>query len=357
MIRYEVKINSTKKHELNKIINFFYPNYEFELIKAYKRPYSDLYEVRIRLNNYQKDIYIKCLKSKDNSQQSLLNLQNQIINEYNIANMLYKIIEGYPEYNIIKPIKYSLEYLSFITEKASGIPIGRMIEKELRLFPTTQKLNRIKKLCFKCGKLIKIIQIHTLKRDKFDPRALIDYIEPRLKRLSNSIPIFKEYLYQDILRYFERQIPNINNSDLKIAGVHGDFDPFNILIENDIIKLLDFANFHYESIYRDVTYFYQRLENFLHKPIFRPKIIYTLQEAFCRGYDPNLDNSKPIFILFRIIHVINNMNSIINLRTVPNGKKLPFYKKIFNKQILNLYIRWLSKICNSNFCVKLISFK
>lgn len=346
MIRYEVKINSTKKDELNKIINFFYPNYKFEVIKFYKRPYSDLYEVRIRSGNHQKNIFIKRYKSKDNSQQSLLNLQNQIINEYNIGNMLDKIIERYPEYNIIKPIKYSLEYLSSVTEKTSGIPLGSIIEKELKLFPTTQKLNRIKKLCFKCGKLIKIIQKHTLKMDKFDPRALIDYIEPRLKRLSNSIPIFKEYLSQDILRYFERQIPNINNSDLKIAGVHGDFDPFNILIENEAIKLLDFADFHYESIYRDVTYFYQRLESFLHKPIFRPKIIYTLQEVFCRGYNSNLDKSKPIFILFRIIHVINNMNSIVHLKTVPNGKKLPFYKKIFNKQILNLYIRWLSEICN-----------
>jgi len=258
--------------------------------------------------------------------------------------MLDKIMGEYPNYNIIKPIKYSLEHLSLITEKISGIPIGTIIEKELRLFPRTQKLNRIKELCFNCGKLIKIIQTHTLKMDKFDPISLIDYIEPRLKKVSNSIPIFKTELSQNILRYFKMQIPYINDSDLKVAGVHGDFDPFNILVENDIIKLLDFADFHYGSIYRDVTYFYQRLENFLHKPIFRPKIIYALQEAFCKGYDSNLDNSKPIFILFRIIHIINNMNSIIYLRTVPN-KKLPIYKKIFNQQILKLYIRWLSKTC------------
>jgi len=76
MTRYESKINSTKKDELNKIINFFYPSYKFEIIKFYKRPYSDLYEVRLRLEDHQKEVFIKCFKSKDNSQQSLLNIQS-----------------------------------------------------------------------------------------------------------------------------------------------------------------------------------------------------------------------------------------------------------------------------------------
>jgi hypothetical protein len=106
------------------------------------------------------------------------------------------------------------------------------------------------------------------------------------------------------------------------------------------------------SVYNDLTYFYHRLEGYLHKPIYRARTIRRLQDEFLCGYVEKMNGGREwrvaddlLFKLLWIKHVVNNYSAITRQRVVANGKKLSLPVQLFNRHVLRRYNRWLNQFC------------
>ncbi|MDI6780498.1 MAG: phosphotransferase [bacterium] len=316
----------------------------FEILRFEERPASQLFNIKVLLDSGSKNIFVKISKLRSNI--SIDDLQKEIAMEYEIGKMVSDHLYETNKYSAIKMIVCFPEYYALVTEECQGDLLNSIIIKHGKLYPNKQRCNYLKSICYNCGLLLKNIHDTTLQDEIFDLHELIEYIDIRLKKsVVDERIVFDEKMRQGILKYLRKQIPMISKDDLRVVGTHGDFGPNNILIENQTVKIMDYADFQYDSMYQDITYFYQRLENLMHNPIFRPVTIHALQDAFCQGYSSEIIINKPIFMMFRVRHVINNFRSILMGTIVPQGKQLPFYKKIFNEIICKKYIEWLSKVC------------
>jgi hypothetical protein len=317
---------------------------DFEILQFEERPASQIFKIKVLLELCNKNIFVKISRLCNNI--SIDELQKKIVREYEIGKMVYSNLCETTKYSAIKMIACFPEYYALITEECQGDSLSSIVIKYGKLYPDKQRCNYLKSVCYNCGLLLKNIQDTTGQEKIFDLYGLIEYIDIRLKKLvTDEMTIFDEKMRQGILEYLRKQTVMVNKDDLRVAGAHGDFGPNNILVENQTVKIMDYADFQYSSIYQDITYFYQRLENFMHKPIFRPRTIHSLQDAFCQGYSSEIIINNPIFMMFRVRHVINNFRSILLGTTVPQGKQLLFYKTMFNEMICKGYIRWLSKVC------------
>ena len=317
---------------------------DFEILRFEERPASQIFKIKVSLELGNKNIFVKISKLDNNI--SIDELQRKIIREYEIGKIVYSNLYETTKYSAIKMIACFHEYYALVTEECLGDLLSSIIIKYGKLYPDKQSCNYLKSMCYNCGLLLKNIQDTTWQGKIFDPYELIEYIDIRLKKLvRDERMVFDEKMRQGILEYLRKQTVLIDKDDLRIAGVHGDFGPNNILVENQTVKVMDYADFQYGSIYQDITYFYQRLENFLHNPIFSPGTIIVLQDEFCKGYSPQINIEHPLFTMFRIRHVINNLRSILLKTTVQKGKCVPFHVKIFNERILKIYIKWLLKVC------------
>jgi hypothetical protein len=321
---------------------------KFKILKFEERPVSHLFKVKVSMEHpkyTEKNIFVKICKCPKNI--SYEELEKRIKREYDIASMLYQRLGNKHEvYTQVRYIACFPEYYTLVTEEALGSTLNSILIRYAKWYPSYDRLRYLEKICYNCGILLKDIHSISYEDRLFELTELVEYIDIRLKKLVvDTRTTFDEELRQRILKYLNAQIPKVSQKDLKVAGAHGDFGPNNILVENDIVKIMDFADFKSGSIYQDITYFYQRLENYMHKPIFRPYVIHRLQAAFCKGYDEDIDITSPIFVMFRIRHVINNFRSILLKKIVPEGKKLPFYKELFDKYILYKYTKWLCNTC------------
>ncbi len=317
---------------------------KFEILRFEERPASQIFKIKALLDSGSKNIFVKISKLRNNM--SIDELQKEIVREYEIGKMVYDHLYETTEYSAIKMIACFLDYYAIVTEECQGDSLNSIIIKYGRLYPNKQRCNYLKSICYNCGLLLKNIHDTTQQDEIFDIHELIEYIDIRLNKLvADKQMVFDEKMRQGILKYLGKQSLMVAKDDLRIAGTHGDFAPNNLLVENQTVKIMDCADFQYSSIYRDITYFYQRLENFLHNPIFRPGTINALQDAFCKGYNPQINIASPLFTIFRIRHVINNFRSIVLKTTVPKGKCVSLHVKMFNERILKIYIKWLLDVC------------
>lgn len=316
----------------------------FEILKFEERPVSQLFKVKVCFDSESRNIFIKIEKPCDS--QSKEQFKENLVKGYEIGRMLYERFSHENEYSAVNLIACFPEQYTLVTEECIGDTLSSIIVNYAKWYPTKQKLKFLNKICYNCGLMIRNIHEATQRDGLFDIQELIEYIDIRLRKsVADERTVFNEEMRQKILKYLRNQALLINKNDLRIAGTHGDFGPENIFVENQTVKSMDYADFPNGSIYQDITYFYQRLENFMHKPIFRPRTIHALQNAFCQGYGLEADPQKPIFMMFRVRHVINNFRSIFLGKIIPKGEQLPFYKRIFNEMILKGYLQWLSKTC------------
>jgi hypothetical protein len=102
-----------------------------------------------------------------------------------------------------------------------------------------------------------------------------------------------------------------------------------------------------------LSYFYHRLEGYLHKPIYRPQTIRRLQEEFLRGYTEASGHARRewrvaedlLFKIFWIKHVVNNYSAIMRQRVVIKGKRVSLPAQLFNRRVFRRYNQWLSEAC------------
>jgi hypothetical protein len=334
------------------------PPTDFAIVRRFLRPYSQVYRIQLLSNPAHANaapprfIYAKIMTPGEKFQADPEKYTNRLATEFLAARRLSEALSKTNEYTVVKPVAYYPELLTMVTVEAPGESLSGLIQREGKLTPAIDKMEQLAKHCRRAGLALAAIQKVTMNETRFDPASLAEYIDVRLHRLmeSDSVP-FTAADRQQILRFLAEAIPAIPAAQLVQCGCHSDYAPFNVLAAPEKITVVDFTMFKVGSVYNDLTYFYHRLEGYLHKPIYRPATIRRMQEAFLQGYVEA--NGRPtwraesdlLFKVFWIRHVVNNYSAIMRQRVVITGRHLSLPARLFNRYVFHRYTRWLNDAC------------
>jgi len=328
------------------------PPQDFEIVRHVVRPYSNIYRLQL-MAPAARFVYAKILTPGAKFEKNPEKYLTRLATEFNAARRLQAALQEEPEIAVIKPLAYFPEWLAIITEEAAGATLADLINREGRLWPAAEKLEQLARHCYRAGHALAAIQKVTPETSHFEPAHLLKYIDERLQRLvKNHATPLSAMDRQQIIKFLEHAIPAVPAAQLGLCGTHGDYAPFNVLAAAEKITVADFTMFKAGSVYNDLTYFYHRLEGYLHKPIFRAPTIRRLQQAFLIGYAGSPEKSKALLgtedLLFKILwikHIVNNYSAIMRQRVVAKDAKPSWPVQIFNRHVFQRYNRCLMQFC------------
>jgi Phosphotransferase enzyme family len=306
-----------------------------------KRPSSDILKVELEFKHSKINVVIKLFKLKSDAPHHATKTMERVRRDFETTKFFYDQLRRFPGYSTVRPVVCFPDSLATVTEESPGQNFRDLIVQKAKWYPRRLTLEELAGHCYRSGKWLQIFQgiSRANLNGRLRPDDLLDDVDHRLKRLlTQPRSGFSSQLRRQILNYLENQVALVNDSELDLAGIHADFSPSNIVINGNEIVVLDFATYRTGSIYQDLTYFARYLENFLHKPVFRPKTIAMLQEAFFNGYGENVDPTSSICKIFKIRHVVCHLVGILD----PAG--CPLHERLFNGRIARRYIRWLEEV-------------
>lgn len=329
------------------------PPKDFHIVRHLVRPYSDIYRLQL-VAPAARFVYVKILTPGMKFEKNPEKYLSRLATEFNAARRLQAALKDECEIAVIKPLAYFPEWLAIVTDEAAGVSLAELINRDGRFWPTTEKLEQLIQHCRRAGQALAMMQKVTVETARFNPAELLEYIDERLQRLvkSEETPL-STVDRQQIIKFLKHAIPTIPGPQLDLCGTHGDYAPFNVLATAEKITVADFTMFKAGSVYNDLTYFYHRLEGYLHKPVFRPATIEKLQDAFVAGYGTMVGNSKSqpgnndvLFKIFWIKHIVNNYSAIMRRRVLAKGKTPSWPVQLFNRHVFQRYNRYLQQFCN-----------
>lgn len=332
------------------------PPEDFQIVRRVVRPYSNVYRLQLLMRHAPsaRFVYVKILTPRTRLQADPEKYLTRLATEFKASQRLHAVLRHEKEFAVIKPVAHYPELLAIVSEESPGEPLANLITREAKLWPAAEKMEQLAKYCRRAGQALTAIQKATAEVSRFDSAELLEYVDVRLQRLlaSQQVP-FSAADRQQIMKFLQSAIPAVPVEQLGLCGTHSDYAPFNVLAAPEKITVADFTMFKIGSVYNDLTYFYHRLEGYLHKPIYRPQTIRHLQNSFLDGYVEAMGKSKQGWrvsddLLFKILlikHVVNNYSSIMRQRVVAKGKKASFPVQVFNQHVFRRYNRWLNRFC------------
>jgi hypothetical protein len=265
-------------------------------------------------------------------------MRERVRRDFDVTRSVHQRFKSYPGYSVAEPVACFPELLAIVMLESPGQNLRDFILNKAAFYPRRYTLDQLAEYSFGCGQWLTIFQEITREKTqgRLQPYDVVRDIDLRLSKLVQQHgEFFNSQLRRQILNYLEKQALLVQNADLRLCGVHGDFCPANILVHGKKIIVLDFEMFKVGSVYQDVTYYLRHLETFLQKPTFRPKTISILRQALLSGYDKGIDGTSPIFSLFKLRHVICHLVDILD------APGQPTHKRLFNRTIARRYIQGL----------------
>jgi len=333
------------------------PPEDFQIVRHLVRPYSNVYRLQLVAPRASsaRFVFAKILTPGAKFQKDPEKYLTRLAAEYGATQRLQAALQGEREFAVIKPVACFPEFLAIISEEAAGETIADLINRAGRFWPAAEKLDHLAKHCRRAGKALAAIQKATREVSRFDPAELPEYIDERLQRLVESLQTpFSATDRRQIVKFLKQAIPAIPSEQFGLCGVHGDYAPFNVLATAEKITVVDFTMFKVGSVYNDLTYFYHRLEGYLHKPVFRVTTIRRLQNAFLTGYADAMEKTQSppvtddlLFKILRIKHIVNNYSAIMRQRVAAKGKTPSLPVQLFNRHVFQRYNRCLQQFCSS----------
>jgi Phosphotransferase enzyme family len=312
----------------------------FRPLEFIRRPLSKIVKIEVEFQNSKNNILVKVFKPKNSSSNHLQMMRERVRRDFDVTRSVHERLKNYPGYSVAEPVVCFPELLAIVMVESPGQNLRDLIINKATFYPRGDTLDQLAEYSFACGQWLTIFQKITRETTqvRLQPHDVVRDIDLRLSKLVQQHgKLFNSQLRRQVLNYLESQALLVQDADLRLCGVHGDFCPANILVHGKEIIVLDFEMFKIGSVYQDVTYYLRHLETFSQKPVFRPKTISILRQAFMSGYDKSIDTANPIFTLFRLRHVICHLVDILDVA----GK--PFHKKLFSNTIAQRYIQGLKK--------------
>lgn len=331
------------------------PPSSIKCARKFSRPYSTVYRLLLEYAPGQipatpSALFAKIFRPSQKNLQQQQKYLDRLQTEFEVAAHLHEQLRGQQAVGIVRPLAYYPDLLALVTEEAPGQGLAELIVAACKHWALRNTLHQAVLHCHRAGMALALMQTATAQTERCEAEEIFEYIHVRLQRLreSEAVP-FSEADYKRVRAFLEQALSKVPRIQLAQCGCHSDYAPFNVLADKERVTILDFSMYKIGSCYNDVTYFYHRIEGYLHKPIFNPAAIRTVQSAFLEGYNQTLARERdPIEndLMFRVMwmkHVINNYSAIMRNR-VGGGRRESWPVRVFHQHIFRRYNDWLVRM-------------
>jgi hypothetical protein len=295
----------------------------FSLVREVERPYSLLVWVAIRLNGREVTLVFK----RDRPERvepwkgaPRTNLET----EFKLMGEVSGLLAPYPDLRTPRPVAYFEDLGVLVMHHTRGDNLEEMIRRRARWTPASEAVRELSEHCARAGRWLRVFQEATTRDGaRLCLDELREDIAQRLERLRQvRAGGLTRRLHRDILAHFDRSTRRIEDRELRVVKIHGDYHPGNVLVSPHQTVVLDFVRDGWGSIYHDAVRFDLLLSMLLYRGCYRPAVIRSLRKSFVGGLGADLDSRRPLARLFRIRHMVCEWISAYSRQDGPLHGKL-----------------------------------
>lgn len=306
-----------------------------ETLVSVERHVSSVYQILVQFKDHDERYWIKV--STENSECAVL--------EYEFLKDANEHFENKSHFSVIKPVAFIENFNAIITLHAAGRPLSEQVKKEMNLLSIFWcDVEKVKKRFYKSGEMLAHLHSNVLPSgENYSVDQLVQYIEVRLQLLLEQSKL-DVALYNRIQEYFLKVKSAMSDVDLIRVKSHGDYAPYNILVDGEDLVMFDpavgqyFASLdNYCSQYEDVVHFYKWCQE-----MFAPYVSKTLRDELCElfinGYNENSESPVSVdsyafeaFMLkYKILGVFDTWPSVVS-RFMNKNARMNSFEDWFEK--------------------------
>lgn len=269
--------------------------------------------------------------------------EQQIRAEYEVLKKLDRAFAGHQTLGVIKPVACFPEHLALVTEEQPGIKFSSIIGN-VKIFSKREEIKEVVQWVQLCGSWLRHFQTFVPGNGKFVEFSfdeILDFCEVRLGLLTQFRQgEFTNSFCQSIRHFLREQVEQTKQETMEIIGRHNDFGPYNMILTGQKLVLLDFAGFGFGPSCWDYVKFWCGLDQIRGSLLVSDKTVDQLQEAFISGYGKMLDPNTPLFAIYRLGYILDQMGDIWQDWSTIDWKRRPLYKQLYRR-----YLAWLRAHC------------
>lgn len=300
-----------------------------EILAFWPRRFSRLWKVRLRTARGDVTAYVKQYRPIGDGDEDRERLRERVVKDFEVTHELEQEFGPVPHLSVPRPIACFPDRLTVVFEESSGESLFESIERGATAWSSRSAFDDLLVQCHRSGEWLRRLQESHRIDASYSVEALRDYVETRLRQLiSEPRSGFTEGAVEAVREYYARLEERGEDLDLRMSWAHADFCPGNVIADASRLTVLDLAMYETGSIYQDVSHFCHHLELFLLKPIYRPRAIRRLVEAFLDGYSPEGGVDQTLLHAFRIRHLITHCVGVLKIDGAP------LHERWYNRHVI-----------------------
>lgn len=314
---------------------------ELNVLERSNRMFSKIFRCEIVGNKNSRFVYVKF--NKNIKKISEEDLKKSINENHNNLEFYYDKFKYHPNFRVVKPVFVIPGIYLSVTEECPGINLQHLLEQKASVFSNSGLKKELSLNLKNVGGWIRYFQqVKESPNYKLDPDELIEFISDRLNKLiSDPRRKFPGYYQEIITNFLENKKSSIPGEDLKLGPVHSDFNLQNIIINGNLVTVLDFGTFRFDSYLFDISRLYHQLFLMTLKPQFRKKTIQLLQKNLLEGFNESTAEKKILFKFLMIRHTVTHLMGIT--RFWKKGVK----ERLYNNWVLYNELKLLEDLVES----------
>lgn len=257
--------------------------------------------------------------------------------EFNILNRLYDRYLEVAHCAVPRPVAMLPEIDSLIMEFVDG----HLLENDLRYVHYFADRSRFKALqghFYHCGRWLRYFQKFTGYRCA-GPEAvqhIYMHCQDRLRMIEESgdrrCP---RDLRERVTELLDTHIQTLSTKEVLVTGRHGDFGPWNIIVDTSGVTVFDFYGFQYGPVPVDVLKMLVFIERLRHAIPNSPRRVESLRERFLAGLGPLPEMPHSLSTLCEAMH------RIVSIAGITMASSVPWFRGLEQSAILSTNLRWL----------------
>jgi len=311
---------------------------ELKVDKVISRPFSRVARCLVKGSAETRAVFVKVYRNIMDKPSA--EYVEKIQREYDITKFWYELLEGSEQFCVVKPLLVIPEKFIFVSEESRGENLFDMITQNAGFFSSASDIEQLTKAMFNVGRWLQYKETRLSPEEGlYSIPDLLDYVNVRLEILDSlpGKPLSLSY-QQRIRSFFQRYGDTVADEERRMTITHSDFNPGNILVDNETVTVLDFGRRVTESYLLDVCKLHFQLYVLTFKPQFRSATIARLQQALLEGFgDPNADQK----LMFRFLTIRNVTTHLTNIL---RSKQPSVKARVYNQYVLRKELKRLDEL-------------
>lgn len=288
--------------------------YSLSLTNILRRDFSTVYFLEGQISSGVKKFVLKQIVHAPINL-SITQAKNQAVVEYEILAELSPAFQDVQGCGVPCPLLVLPELEAFLMEFIEGAPLSEYL-RYARLMSGRKNFQALARYFYLCGKWLKNFQnitgVNNSSSSVFD--GLLSRCNDRLKVIEEKAASFRipTGFSEKIFTILNSKIDSLGEQDIQVAGRHGDFGHWNIMVHERDIVVFDLMGYEKEPIAYDLAKIALSLEYWKFHFAYSSARLNLLKKEFIDGYGGILGICPEVLQICEIYHRVANIYSIVS---------------------------------------------